>query len=48
MTNCNSKPIKMELSFKYLGVTIDFNLKWSEHQNIKNRTRSLTVLFKKI
>jgi len=34
--------------FKY-WVTLDFNLKWSEHiHNIKNKMRSLTVLFYKI
>jgi hypothetical protein len=39
----------MVLSFKYLGITIDFNLKWTEHiQNIKNKIRSLTALFYKI
>ncbi|KAF0742805.1 Uncharacterized protein FWK35_00018792 [Aphis craccivora] len=27
MKNCSCKPIKMVLSFKYLGVTMDFNLK---------------------
>ncbi|KAF0771935.1 neuroblastoma-amplified sequence-like [Aphis craccivora] len=27
MTNCDCIPIKMVLSFKYLGMTIDFNLK---------------------
>lgn len=49
MTNCSCKPIKMVLSFKYLGVTMDYNLKWSEHiNNIKNKMRSLTVLFYKI
>jgi hypothetical protein len=47
--NCCCKPIKMVLSFKYLGITIDFNLKWSEHiQSIKNKIRSLTALFYKI
>ncbi|KAF0763332.1 Uncharacterized protein FWK35_00003826 [Aphis craccivora] len=29
MTNCSCTPIKMVLLFKYLVVTIDFNLKWS-------------------
>jgi len=49
ITNCGYKSIKTVLSFKYLGVTIDFNLKWSEQiQNIKNKMRSLTVLFYKI
>lgn len=49
MTNCSCKPIKMVLSFKYLGVTINFDLKWSEHiQNINNKMRSLSVLFYKI
>jgi len=49
MTNCSCKPIKMVFSFKYLRVTMDFNLKWSEQiHNIKNKIRSLTVLFYKI
>ncbi|KAF0755643.1 RNA-directed DNA polymerase from mobile element jockey [Aphis craccivora] len=48
MTNCSCEPIKMVLSFKYLGVTMDFNLKWSDIHNIKNKIRSLTVLFYKI
>jgi len=49
ISNCSCKPIKMVLSFNYLGVTIDFNLKWTEHiQNIKNKIRTLTVLFYKI
>jgi hypothetical protein len=48
-TNCSCKPMRMVFSFKYLGITIDFNLKWTEHiQNIKNKLRSLTALFYKI
>jgi hypothetical protein len=47
--NCSCKPIKMVLSFKYLGITIDFNLKWLEYiQSIKNKIWSLTALFYKI
>jgi hypothetical protein len=39
----------MVISFKYLGITIDFHLKWTEHiPNIKNKIRSLTALFYKI
>jgi len=49
MTNCSCKPIKIVISFKYLGVTMNFNLKLTEHiHNIKNKMRSLTVLFYKI
>ncbi|KAF0773678.1 RNA-directed DNA polymerase from mobile element jockey [Aphis craccivora] len=41
MKNCSCKPIKMVLSLKYLGVTMDFNLKWSDHiHNIKSKIRS--------
>lgn len=49
ISKCSCKPIKIVLSFKYLGVTFDFNLKWTEHvQNPKNEMRTLTVLFYKI
>lgn len=49
IASCGCKPMKMVLSFKYLGVMIDSNLKWSYHiQNIKNKIRKLTVLFYKI
>jgi len=41
--------VKMVLSFKYLGVAMDFNLKWSEHMhNIKIKMRSSSVLFYRI
>lgn len=44
------KLLKMVLQFKYLGVIIDYELKWSEHrQIIKNKIRRLATLtnFKK-
>lgn len=38
MSSCNYKLIKIVLSLKYLEVTIDFDLKLSEHiQNIKKK-----------
>jgi len=45
-------PLLPQFYYKFynnIGVTIDFNLKWSENvQNIKSKLRSLTVLFYKI
>lgn len=48
-TICNCKPLKMVQQFKYLGVIMDQELKWSEHiKFIKNKIRRLTSLFYKI
>lgn len=38
----------MLLLFKYLGITINLDLKYTDFKNVKNKMRSLTTQFHKI
>lgn len=47
--SCDCKSMELVLSFKYLVVTMDLKLKWSDHLHIvKNKMRRLATLFYKI
>jgi hypothetical protein len=44
----NQKSIKQEISFKYLGVMMDWSLSWKDHvhQVSKKISRSIGILLK--